>query len=90
MRFFLVLLLIVLIYVTFIAAARNKTHPIEVHHGQCPVHLIRCMIKCPMMINDSCKNAKPPCCTTDEQCPKKQKCCQPACGCWKVCTDVAT
>ncbi|CAF1330082.1 unnamed protein product [Rotaria magnacalcarata] len=90
MRFFLVLLVIVSIYVTFIVAARNKANGIQVHRGRCPVYPIKCMIGCLTTTIDNCKNAKPPCCTSDENCPKKQKCCEPVCGCWKVCTDVAT
>ena len=63
------------------------------HHStstdQCPVFKYRCMIACPMTSEtDPCANRAPGCCTCHCQCKRNQRCCQPACGCNKVCMNV--
>jgi hypothetical protein len=46
---------------------------------------------CPMSTQeDPCAGKAAGCCTRDCQCKSTQKCCQPACGCNKVCTDVTS
>lgn len=53
--------------------------------GECPVFQVHCMIAClPETAQEQCQN-DPLCCTKDSQCPRYQKCCQPACGCHHQC-----
>ena len=56
--------------------------------GHCPRNRFHCDIVCtPGLTKNACSTR--PCCTSDSQCKRNQKCCSPAtCGCGKHCINV--